>query len=134
MSDFEAQVLAAAAELVRVFGAHDREAYFASFAPEATFIFYNHPDRLVSRQAYREVWEGWELEGFHVNSCASIDPTVQVLSDELALFSHSVRTELAGEPEASNERETIVFALRDGRWLAIHEHLSPLPDLKPQEA
>ena len=33
-----------------------------------------------------------------------------------------------GEAMTNHERETIVFAHQpDGRWLAIHEHLSPLP-------
>jgi ketosteroid isomerase-like protein len=29
--------------------------------------------------------------------------------------------------EALRERVTIVFARRAGRWLAVHEHLSPMP-------
>ena len=50
-------------------------------------------------------------------------------SETVGIFTHTVRTTLA-EGEGSvvtGERETIVFALRDGRWLGVHEHLSPDP-------
>ena len=43
---------------------------------------------------------------------------------------HRVDTRIAthqGEAEL-HERETIVFRRDDGRWSAIHEHLSPLPE------
>lgn len=32
-----------------------------------------------------------------------------------------------GEEASSDEREGIGSALREGRWLAVHEHLSPHP-------
>ncbi len=73
------------------------------------------------------VWES--RDGFRVKSCRSTDRTVQVVG-ETAIFTHAVETELtiAGENLMNRERETIVFAREpDGRWLAIHEHLSALP-------
>jgi ketosteroid isomerase-like protein len=50
---------------------------------------------------------------------------VQLLGDT-AIFTHSVHSaiELGGETTEVDERETIVFARREGRWLAVHEHLS----------
>ncbi|WP_258036684.1 nuclear transport factor 2 family protein [Streptomyces sp. SM10] len=46
---------------------------------------------------------------------------------DTAVFSHDVETRVAthaGE-ETVHERETIVFARGgDGRWTAVHEHLS----------
>lgn len=61
----EAEVLAAAADLVSVFGSHQTAEYFASFSPDATFVFYNWPERLDSRAAYEAVWAGWETnDGF----------------------------------------------------------------------
>lgn len=56
-------------------------------------------------------------------------PTVRRVQDlgDAAVFTHDVRTRVrmpAGE-ETLHERETIVFAREeDGRWLAVHEHLS----------
>lgn len=122
------EVLAAAADLIGAFGRHDTAAYFAAFTPEATFCFYTHAERLGSREAYERLWARWETEdGFRVRACSSHRPQVQDLG-EVAVFTHDVTTRVethAGE-EQVEERETIVFARQDdGRWLAVHEHLSP---------
>jgi uncharacterized protein (TIGR02246 family) len=124
------EVLAAAASLVEAFGRHDTDAYFASFAPDATFVFYTHPEPLRSREAYRELWSGWESEGLRVISCTSSDQHAQSLDADVTVFTHRVHTVVRmGEDEESlDERETIVFRHEDdGRWLAVHEHLSPTP-------
>ena len=119
-------VLAVAAELVAAFGAHDTERYFSFFAPEATFVFYNHPEILTSRDAYRQLWASWEDEGFRVLSCESTHQAVSLVTTDGAVFTHHVNTRalLGGDTVDSLERETIVFALREGRWVAVHEHLS----------
>jgi uncharacterized protein (TIGR02246 family) len=124
------EILAAAAHLVDAFGRHDAAAYFECFAPEATFIFYTTPARLASRDEYQRLWAQWEqADEFRVLSCVSASQLVQVLGDA-AIFSHEVTTAVrtrAGE-DTVRERETIVFRRRrDGSWLAVHEHLSPLP-------
>lgn len=124
------EVLAAARSLVAAFGRHDTDAYFDAFAPEATFLFHTHDTPLRSRQAYRDAWNSWEGEGFHVLSCGSSDQHVQALGDGVAVFTHRVETTVrtGGVEETLNERETIVFQRgSDGRWLAVHEHLSPGP-------
>jgi uncharacterized protein (TIGR02246 family) len=121
-------VLEAARVLVEAFGAHDTEAYFASFAPDATFVFYTHEEPLRSREAYRELWTGWEQDGFRVLSCASSEQHVQVLTDDVAAFTHRVHTVVRTGPdqESLDERETIVYRREaGGRWFAVHEHLSP---------
>jgi ketosteroid isomerase-like protein len=123
------EVRAAAAAIVAAFGRHDPEAYFALFDPRATFVFYTTPMRLENRAAYEKEWATWERElGFRVRSCTSSDQLVQLFGD-VAVFTHSVRTELATNEGASTllERETIVFQRREGRWIAVHEHLSPMP-------
>jgi ketosteroid isomerase-like protein len=55
---------------------------------------------------------------------------LQMLGDAAVLV-HSIQTRErtdAGE-ETVHERETIVFAKQpDGRWLVVHQHLSPVPD------
>ena len=127
MNDMESSVLAAADALVDAFSRHDRDAYFAAFAPEASFLFYNLDRRLDSRAAYEAEWALWEeRDGFRVLACRSSDRRVQ-FAGEVAIFTHAVETELSvsGETVTNNERETIVFS-RDaaGRWLAVHEHLS----------
>ena len=132
----EGPVLDAARVLVEAFGAHDTEAYFASFAADATFVFYTHEEPLRSRDAYRELWTSWEQDGFRVLSCASADRHVQPLTDDVAVFTHRVRTvvRIGPDEESLDERETIVFRREaGGRWFAVHEHLSPAA-MAPSEA
>lgn len=130
MSDEQA-VLDAADACVAAFGRHDRDAYFACFAPDATFVFHTTPGVLVGRAAWEAEWDRLVAEdGFRVLACASSDRRVQLVGDA-AVFSHRVHTTAAfgGETVESDERETIVFARdADGRWLAVHEHLSPTPE------
>lgn len=130
MTDQTSTVLTAADALVAAFGRHDAKAYFDAFAPSATFIFYNLDRVLADRAAYAAEWALWESrDGFRVKACRSTDRLVQVVG-EIAIFTHSVETDLtiAGEDLTNHERETIVFARQpDGRWLAVHEHLSQLP-------
>jgi ketosteroid isomerase-like protein len=127
-----AEVLAAAAALVDAFARHDTEAYFDCFAEEATFTFYTAPVPLRSRAAYEQLWATWEREdGFRVLSCTSSDPFVQVIggAGDAAVFTHRVSTEVRTHTgtETVAERETIVFTrISDGRWVGVHEHLSPL--------
>ena len=123
----EAAVREAADALVAAFGAHDTAGYFARFAPDADFVFHTTPERLPDRASYERLWARWEAEdGFHVHGCTSSDARIR-LSGSTALFVHDVTTdlELGGSRETVRERETIVFELRDGDWLAVHEHLSP---------
>ena len=124
------EVLEAARAIVDAYGHHDAPRYFASFDPDATFLFYTTPTLLRSRADYEAEWRRWETDGFRVLSCRSIEPEVQGLSEEVSVFTHRVRTRLrdgSGEHDLA-ERETIVFR-RDpsGRWLGVHEHLSPEP-------
>ena len=121
----EADALAAADRIIDDFSHHRRDAYFAGFAPDATFLFHNVDHRLESRQAYETLWTDWEGEGFQVLSCSSTNRRIQLFGS-IAVFSHDVETkaELAGTAETSRERETIVLGLTDGVWLGIHEHLS----------
>lgn len=126
----EAAVRRAAADLVAAFGAHDTAAYFAAFAPDATFVFHTTPERLPDRASYERLWRRWEREdGFRVHGCESRDGVVQLLGDA-AVFVHDVTTdlELAGTRSTVRERETIVFERRGSGWLAVHEHLSPRPE------
>lgn len=124
-----ADVLAAARRLVEAFGAHRREEYFACFAPDATFVFYTTPTVLGSRAEYETEFTRWEQDGFRVLGCSSQDQLVQLV-DTVAVFTHRVSTRAlsGGDEVTTDERETIVFRREtDGRWLAIHEHLSPTP-------
>ncbi len=126
----EQEVRAAASAIVSAFGSHDTGRYFALFAPEATFVFHSSPTRLNSVDEYRREWAKWEKEtGFRVRSCSSTNQRVQVFG-EVAVFSHDVRTDLStndGETTL-HERETIIFHKRGGKWVAVHEHLSPQPE------
>ncbi len=123
-------VLAAADRLVDAFGRHDREAYFASFASEATFIFYNVDRVLHDRAAYEAEWTLWEQrDDFRVLGCRSTDRRIQ-MAGNVAVFTHLVETDLSigGQALSNRERETILFARTDeSNWVAVHEHLSPAP-------
>jgi len=121
----EADALSAVDRIIDNFAHHRRDAYFAGFAPDATFLFHNVDHRLESRQAYETLWADWESEGFQVLSCSSTNRRIQLFGS-IAVFSHDVETKvkLAGVAETSRERESIVLGLIDGVWLGIHEHLS----------
>lgn len=127
MENIKRAVLAAADQLVTAFSHHDRDAYFAAFSPDATFIFHNLDRALRNRAEYEAEWALWESrDGFRVRTCLSSERNLQITGD-VAIFTHCVETEaeFGGEPVTSRERETIVFAKApDGQWLAIHEHLS----------
>ena len=124
------EVRRAAEALVSAFGSGDLDAYFGCFADDATFLFHNTDRLLISTEAYRREWARWAAEdGFRVLDCTTTDSVVQVLG-ETAVLTHRVRTTVATDEGESvlHERETIVFARQDdGRWLAVHEHLSPAP-------
>jgi ketosteroid isomerase-like protein len=124
------EVLAAARSLVEAFGRHDVRAYFAAFAPDATFVFHTTASRLDSREDYERLWATWEREdGFRVLSCRSSHGQVRMAGADGAAFSHDVETTVStgGTESTVRERETIVFQRAGGRWLAVHEHLSPAP-------
>lgn len=130
MENTEQAVRAAAARLVDAFSRHDVEAYFAAFAPDASFIFHNLDRVLTTRQAYRAEWMTWEeRDGFRVLGCRSTDQRVQV-AGEVAVFTHAVETDVSvgAETMTNRERETIVFRRQGDGWLAFHEHLSVLPE------
>lgn len=124
------QVLEAVRQLVAAFAANDSAAYFAAFSEDASFVFHTAPAPLLSRAAYRELWERWQREDdFQVLECVSNNPFVSLHGD-VAIFIHDVATRLRiqGEESLNLERETIVFRQHtSGRWLACHEHLSALP-------
>lgn len=124
-----AEALAAADRIIADFGAHRREAYFARFAPDASFVFHNVARRLESRAEYEELWRQWESSGFRVHGCTSSNRRLQLLGT-VAVFSHDVETmsEIDGESSTFHETETIVLELADGTWLGVHEHLSERDD------
>jgi len=127
-----AAVLAAANRLCAAFAAGDLDGYFGSFAPGATFIFHSIPAPIESTAAYRAAWAGWVAEiDLRILGCRSFNQAVHFVTDDVALFTHSVRVEASTTlgKETRAERETIVFARQpDGRWLGVHEHLSKDPN------
>lgn len=124
-------VLEAARSLVRAFAEGELDTYFSCFTPGATFMFHSHPERIDSTAAYRAVWDGWVAEdGFRVVTAESCEPAVQLVGEDVAVFTHRVRTvvETREGQDTLHERESIVFVRAgDGRWLGVHEHLSVDP-------
>jgi SnoaL-like domain len=124
------EVRQAAATLVTNFGAGRVPQYFGCFSADADFIFYTHNEHLTSRVAYEELWKSWEAEiNFKVLSCTSSDQHIRLLSPTAAVFTHNVSTTVSTTDgtDVVLERETIVFELINGSWIAVHEHLSPMP-------
>ncbi len=119
----------AAQALIDAFASNNTDAYFAAFAEDATFLFHTLPAPLLSRAAYRDVWAGWQADGFAVLGCQSRNAHI-CLQGETAIFMHDVDTHVRfGDQEShSSERETIVFRQYGARWLACHEHLSVKTD------
>ncbi|MET4137582.1 cyclase family protein [Pseudarthrobacter sp. PvP090] len=126
------EVQDAADRLMAAFAACDTESYFASFGPDATFIFHPEAESPASRSAYRALWDGWLASGWRVLDCSSREQHIQLLGTT-AVFSHrlatTVQTDRAGGRHTSDERETIVFSRTpDGSVRCVHEHLSLFPD------
>lgn len=123
-------VLEAADRLIAAFGEARVDDYFACFHPDATFVFYTADCRLESRAQWRTEFDRLaEEDRFRIVACTSTARRVQVIGD-VGIFTHDVETSVTSSagPETLHERETIVFAKQtDSIWLAIHEHLSPLP-------
>lgn len=117
-----------AADLVGHFGSARVKQYFECFSESADFIFYTHTERLKSRKAYEDLWKTWEAEmNFKVLACRSTDQDIKLVGDDVAIFTHNVSTDVSTNDGVDTvlERETIVFELVNGSWIAIHEHLSP---------
>ena len=129
-TDAEAEVRTAAAVLVDAFGRNDLDAYFTCFRPDATFLFHTADRLLTSTEDYRRLWDEWVREDdFRIVDCATTATHVQEYGG-WAVLTHTVRTTVStgGSEDVLRERETIVFCREDdGRWLAVHEHLSPAP-------
>lgn len=124
------EIRSALGELVGAFGNDDTEAYFASFAPDAIFVFYTEPNVLFGRDQWRALWDQWHQEGFRVLGCKSSNVQVVATGSDTGFIVHEVHTEVLvdGEKNHLRERETIVFRREDdGRWRAVHEHLSSMP-------
>lgn len=124
----DTQVKSAAAAIVDHFGSGRVAQYFECFAPDADFIFYTYNERIVSRKAYVELWKTWEEDlGFKVLGCTSINQNVRLMDENNAVFTHDVSSKIQTNDgiDIVLERETIVFRFSDGKWVAVHEHLSP---------
>ena len=118
----------AAADLVGHFGASRVSEYFQCFSESADFIFYTHTERLKSRKAYEDLWKSWEAEmNFKILACTSSDQDIRMVGNCVAIFTHNVSTDVSTNDgvDTVSERETIIFELVGGSWIAIHEHLSP---------
>lgn len=126
----QSQVLSAAKAIVDAFSKTDTKSYFAAFAPDASFVFHPEDRRFDSRAEYEDTWASWLADGWSVVDCASSNQLVQTFPGG-AVFSHTVDTTVSTTDgqESYRERESIVFRhLGEGGLVAIHEHLSTVPE------
>jgi uncharacterized protein (TIGR02246 family) len=125
--DLEAvsQVRAAYDRLMSAFARGDTNEYFDRFHEDASLVF---PGEAVldSRAAYRSTWSRWQREGLRFTDVVADDVRVRVIG-ATAVVTHRIETTVVADGKASvdRERETIVFSEVGGRWLVVHEHLSP---------
>ncbi|WP_413317141.1 nuclear transport factor 2 family protein [Agrococcus sp. 1P02AA] len=118
----------AAQVIVRAFRDNDEEAYFAGFVADCSFAFHADPEPLLGADAWRSAWRDLQASGWRVTECRTLWDHVRAVGDG-GVYLHELET-TAGTfdaLEAYRERDSIVFARRDGRLLAVHEHLSPIP-------
>jgi ketosteroid isomerase-like protein len=125
----EKEVLVAYERLVSAF--RQGRDKFGSFADEATIV--DGGQWFGSLAEYRGAWDAWTEKMGHLPVPASVETRVmslQMLGDTAVLV-HSIESQErtdAGE-ETEREIETIVFGRQPGgRWLIMHQHLSPQPD------
>lgn len=120
-------IAAAAQAIVTAYAANDEADYFARFAPDCSFAF--HTDGVIhtERDAWQQGWRELRAEGWEVVDCHSLVSHIQLIP-EGGIFVHELETtaRTGADTEIYRERETIVFTLRDGELLAIHEHLSTI--------
>ena len=127
----EHEVLEAYERLVAIFREGRWAEKFACFAQEATVVDGGH--WFGSLDEYRSAWERWMAGHDSPPVPLSVDTRVLKvqLHGEAAVLTHSIesleRTD-SGE-RTVREIESMVFGKQpDGRWLVLHQHLSPQPD------
>lgn len=127
----ESEVLEAYERLVTSFREGRWDDKFASFADDATVV--DGARWFGSLDEYRAAWNRWAAAHDTLPVPLSVETRVMKVQmlDHAAVLTHSIesreRTD-AGE-EAVHEVETVVFGKQpDGRWLIVHQHLSPQPD------
>src|ERR1700710_1863031 len=82
------EVEAAAAALLDAFAKNDRPRYFASFVPEASFVFPIVDHVMLSRDEYAAEWQDWiDTDDFKVTAFQSLDRIIQIHGD-VAIFIH----------------------------------------------
>lgn len=114
-------------QLMNSFSSGDSDEYFACFHQDASFVFPDEP-LLEPRSTYRSAWSRWQREGVRFTDVVADDVRVRVFGDT-AVVTHRIATtvNVRGKTTVDRERESIIFARLAGRWLAVHEHLSPEP-------
>lgn len=124
----ESEIRQAYERLVAAFREGRWDDKFASFAEEATVV--DGGAWFGSLSEYRAAWNRWAEQQDVLPVPLSVDTRIMKLQmlGQAAVLTHSIdsreRTD-AGE-ETAHEVETIVFGWQpDGRWLIVHQHLSP---------
>ena len=114
-------------QLMNAFASGDSDKYFACFHQGASFLFPGEP-LLEPRSTYRSAWSRWHDEGVTFTDVAADDVRIRVFGNT-AVVTHRITTTVnaMGKTTVDRERESVCFARTAGRWLAVHEHLSPEP-------
>jgi ketosteroid isomerase-like protein len=126
----EGEVREAYERLVAAFREGRWDDKFACFAEEATVI--DGGRWFGSLHEYRAEWNRWAAEHDALPVPVSVATRVMKLQmlGQAAVLTHSIdsRERTATGDETVHEVETIVFGRQsDGRWLVVHQHLSPQP-------
>jgi ketosteroid isomerase-like protein len=80
---------------------------------------------------YRTAWKRWEAEQDTLSVPLSVETRIrklQMLGQATVLTHIESRQPTDAGEETVHEIETIVFGKQpDGRWLIVHQHISPQP-------
>ena len=103
--------------------AHDFDQVAPLIAEDAVFWFSDgtHLGIDAVRQAFEQTWAKLGNETYWVDDVRWI---AEAATAAVALYRFHWRAVRDGEPISGSGRGTSMFALRNGRWLIVHEHLS----------
>jgi len=123
----DAEVLATVEGLEARLDAGDLDAYFAGFAPDATFVFHDEERRLESPGEYRALLEERIAgSGLRFLDRRRSEVRVQRWEDGAVVsFLDEATYEWEGDRETTRGRASWVLRREGGRWVVVHVHISP---------
>jgi ketosteroid isomerase-like protein len=114
------------ADYVTATNTHDFDAVAPLLSPGCVYFFGNATCRGITeaRSYFEDTWRQIAEEVYEVDDVTWVQSTPDAAT---AVFRYRWRGLWEGKAASGEGRGTNVFERRDGRWLLVHEHLSPMP-------